>query len=86
MFPDLALSDCVAIGGLFTSFYIQGGHSIIFYNGSWPVAYVDVPYCTINPSSTVRLTKNYVCDGDKIIVDNEACTIMSVYSPATRSF
>jgi len=25
-------------------------------------------------------------EGDKIIVDNEACTIMNVYSSATRSF
>lgn len=84
--PDLVLSDCVPIGGSFTSFYIQGGHTIIFYSGSWPIAYLDVPYCTVNPSSTISLTKNYVCDGDKIIVDNEACTIMSVYSRATGSF
>jgi hypothetical protein len=83
--PDLALSDCVSIGGS-TSFYIQGGHTIIYYGGSWPIAYLDVPYCTINPSSTIRLTKSYVCDGDKIIVDNEACTIMNVYSRGTGSF
>jgi len=83
--PDLALSDCVGIGR-FTSIYIQGSHTIIFYSDSWPIAYLDVPYCTINPSSTILPTKNYVCDGDKIIVDNEACTIVSVSSRATGSF
>jgi hypothetical protein len=85
--PNLVLSDCMDIGGPpFTSFYIQGGHTIIFYRDSWPIAYLDVPYCTLYPSSSVRLIRNYVCDGDKIIVDNEACTIMNVYSSATRSF
>jgi hypothetical protein len=84
--PNPVLSDCVDIGGRFTSFYIQGGHTIIFYRDSWPIAYLDVPYCSLDPSSNIRPIRNYVCDGDKIIVDGEACTIMNVYSSATRSY
>ena len=85
--PDLVLSDCVDIGGPpFTSFYVQGGHTIIFYRDSWPIASLDIPYCIVYPSSTIRPIRNYICEGDKIIVDNEACTIMNVYSSATRSF
>jgi len=83
--PNLTLSDCVDIGRS-TSFYIQGAHTIIFYTGSWPTAYFDIPHCTIRPSSSIRPIKNYVCDGDKVVVDGETCTIMDVYSSSTRSF
>jgi hypothetical protein len=83
--PNLVLSDCVDIGR-FTSYYIQGAHTNIFYRESWPIAYFDIPYCSISPSSMIRPVKNYVCDGDKIFIDDEACTIMSVYSSSTRSF
>jgi hypothetical protein len=83
--PSLVLSDCMDIGR-YTSYYVQGAHTIIFYTDSGPIAYFDIPYCSINPSSMVRPFKTYVCDGDKIFIDNEACTIMSVYSSSTRSF
>jgi hypothetical protein len=83
--PSLVLSDCMDIGR-YTGYYVQGAHTIIFYTNSWPIAYFDIPYCSINPSSMVRPAKTYVCDGDKIFIDNEACTIMSVYSFSTRSF
>ena len=83
--PNPALSDCKDIGR-YTSYYVQGAHTVIFYNESWPIPYFDIPYCSIRPESTIRPVKSYVCDGDKIFIDGEACTIMSVFSSSTHSF
>jgi hypothetical protein len=84
-FPDFAASDCINLGRS-TSYYIQGAHSIIFYEGMRPVAFVDVPYCSIGRESIIRLTKNYVCDFDDIIIDGDVCSIMTVSSSAARSY
>jgi hypothetical protein len=84
IFPSIVFSDCVDLGRA-TSWYVQGGHSIIFYNGSMPIARVDVPYCALGPSSSIRLLKSYVCDADKIIIDDSGCMIMNVFSSSTGS-
>jgi hypothetical protein len=84
IFPSIVFSDCVDLGRA-TSWYVQGGHSIIFYNGLMPIARVDVPYCALNPSSSIRLLKTYVCDADKIIIDGSGCVIMNVFSSSTGS-
>ena len=83
--PNMAFSDCVDLERA-TAWYVQGGHSIIFYSGLVPIARVDVPYCSLSPSSTIHLLKSYVCDGDKIIVDGSGCLIMNVTSSSTESF
>ncbi len=83
--PSIVFSDCVDLGRS-TSWYVQGGHSIIFYGGLMPIARVDVPYCALNPSSSIGLLKNYVCDGDKIIIDGSGCTIMNVSSSSTGAY
>jgi len=83
--PNLALSDCVDLGRS-TSWYAQGARTIIFYVGPRPIAYVDIWNCTADPSSTIRLVKTYVCDGDKIIVDGDECTIMTVSSASAGSY
>lgn len=75
--PNLVLSDCVDLGHS-TSWYAQGAHTIIFYAGPRPLGHVDLWDCTVNPSSMIHLTSNYVCDSDKIIIDGEECTIMTV--------
>jgi hypothetical protein len=77
--PGLVLSDCVHFER-YNSFYVQGGHEIIFYSGVRPIAHVDVPYCLLSPSSSVRLIDSYVCDGDYIMIDGSKCLIMSVSS------
>ena len=82
--PSTVFSDCADLGRA-TSWYVQGGHSIIFYGGLMPIARVDVPYCALSPSSSIRLLKGYVCDGDKIIIDGSGCLIMSVSSSSTGS-
>jgi hypothetical protein len=79
-----AFSDCVDLGRA-TSWYVQGGHSIIFYGGLMPIARVDLPYCALSSSSSIRLLKSYVCEGDKILVDGSACMIMSVSSASFGS-
>ena len=83
--PSIVFSDCVDLGRA-NSWYVQGGHSIIFYSGPTPVARVTVPYCTLSSSSSVRLLKSYVCDGDKIIIDGSACMIMTISSSSFESY
>jgi hypothetical protein len=85
LFPVVASSDCVELRRA-TGWFVQGAHTIIFYEGVRPVALVQVPYCNITPSSTVRLVKGYICDTDDIVIDGETCRIMSISSAATSSF
>jgi hypothetical protein len=53
-------------------------HKVIIYRGSTAIAVLDIPYCDIYPSSSIRLDKEYICDGDKIIVSGVACDIRNV--------
>lgn len=56
-------------------------HKIIMYQGSKAIAILDVPYCEINPSSSIALDKEYVCNWDKIIVSGVSCDIRNVAIP-----
>src|SRR5512135_1636582 len=82
--PALVLSDCVDLKRA-SSTYVQGGHSVIFYEGVRPIARVDIPYCFINLTSSIRLTTSYVCDGDNIIIDGSECIITTIASGSTSS-
>ena len=77
--PNPALADCVSLAG-FTSWFVEDAHNVIFYRGSRPLGSLNIPDCTINPSSRIHLIKSYVCDSDKIVIDGEECTIMTVTS------
>jgi hypothetical protein len=83
--PTLASSDCVDLGGS-TSWYVRDGHTIIFYEGMTPLALLDISGCIVSSSSNIHLLKNYVCDNDKIIIDGEECSIMTVSSASTGSY
>ncbi len=83
--PSLVLSDCIDFKRS-TSYYVVGGHSVIFYSGLTPLGRVEVPYCALSPTSSVRLMKTYVCDGDNILIDDSQCTIISVSPGSTGSF
>lgn len=85
LLPTLASSDCVDLGRS-TSWYIQGGHKIIFYEGMRPIAFLDISYCAMNSSSDIRLLKNYICNNDNIIIDGVQCSIMTVSSAASGSY
>ncbi len=77
LFPNLALSDCADLSR-FTDWVREGDHTVVFHMGNIPLARVNIPYCTILPSSTIRLNKFYVCDLDDLFVDKETCTVMTV--------
>ena len=79
LFSSLALADCVSLVG-FTDWFAEDNHNVVFYRGSRPLGTLNIPDCSIKPSSTIRLSKSYVCDSDKIIIDGEECTIMTVTS------
>jgi hypothetical protein len=56
-------------------------HKIIMYQENKAIAILEIPYCDIYASSTIRLDKEYVCNGDKIIVSGVACDIRNVTLP-----
>jgi len=73
----MALADCADLSN-FTGWVREDNHTIVFYMENIPLARLNIPYCEILPSSTVRLAKFYVCDLDDIIIDNKTCTVMTV--------
>ena len=81
--PNLVLSDCLDLGG-FTSWKVEGDHTILFYRQNSPIAKVNLKGCTVTESSTVRLKKSYVCDSDSLIVDGQECAIMTITSASSQ--
>jgi len=77
LIPALAFADCLDLGG-FTSWVLEDTHTIVFYMGTRPVARLEIPYCTMGPSSSIRLIKSYVCDTDSIMIDGEQCSIITL--------
>jgi hypothetical protein len=78
---SLVFADCVSLAS-FTDWFAQDTHNVVFYRGPRPLATLNVPSCSIKPSSTILLNTSYVCDSDKIIIDGKECTIMTVTSAA----
>jgi hypothetical protein len=56
-------------------------HKIIMYWESKAIAILDIPYCDIYPSSSIRLNKAYICSGDKILVSGITCDIRNIEIP-----
>lgn len=87
--PNVVFSDCLSfarVGPL--SWQVQNERTIVFYDG-WgtnPIARVTLQTCRINESSVIRLSKRYLCDTDKIIVDNRPCSIVTITSASSGSF
>jgi multisubunit Na+/H+ antiporter MnhB subunit len=77
LIPTLASADCLDLGG-FTGWVVEGSHTLVFYMGTRPIARLEIPNCTIRPSSSIFLIKSYVCDTDDIMIDNEKCSILTV--------
>ena len=86
--PSLAFSDCLTFGTVQrpVSWQVVDERTVAFYEGVTPIALVRVQTCTLSPSSTVRLIKRYLCDSDKIIIDNEPCNIMTITSASSGSY
>jgi len=53
-------------------------HKIILYKKNKAVAVLEIPSCTILKTSDIRLVKENICSGDKIIVSGEICDVRSV--------
>jgi hypothetical protein len=77
LIPTVAFADCLDLGGS-TSWVLEDTHTIVFYMGMRPMARLEIPDCSIYPSSNIRLIKSYVCDTDDIMIDKEKCSIMTV--------
>lgn len=75
--PNLVLADCADLGSS-PNWFLEDSHTIIFTRGSRPIARLTIPDCQMEPSSQVRLVKSYVCNDDKIIIDNQECRIMTL--------
>ncbi len=86
-FPNVVLSDCLTFGTWGPiSWHVLDGQTIVFYDGAIPIARVKMQNCIVNASSTIRLIKKYLCDSDKILIDNTPCNIMTITSAASGSF
>ena len=77
--PSLVLADCDDLGG-FTSFVLQGANTVVLYAGTTAIGRFDVQTCNVQANSTIRLLKNPLCDGDKVVIDGSNCTVMNVQS------
>jgi hypothetical protein len=77
LLPNIVSADCADLKN-FTNWIRADEHTIVFYMENTPLASLNIPYCDILPSSSVRLLKSYVCDLDSIMVDGEECSIMTV--------
>jgi len=87
--PNAVFSDCLIFGAAGpVSYYIQNERTIVFYDPlrTAPIAQVTLQTCRVNESSNIRLSKKYLCDTDKIIVDNRPCNIMTITSASSGSF
>ncbi len=79
--PGFATADC-ASARYFNNFYVLADGTLILYYFSYPLAYVDLQDCTVEPTSEVRLLSPYICDNDHILIDGDVCTIMTVTLPS----
>ncbi len=87
--PKVVFSDCLTFGAAGPiDWYLQNDRAIVFYDTlrQAPIAQVTLQTCRVDASSDIRLTKKYLCDADKLIVDNRPCNIMTITSAASGSF
>jgi len=77
--PTAASADCILVDD-FDHFIIQEDDTIVLYNGSVPLVKIDVE-CNVQSESKIRLLKNYLCNGDNILIDGSTCMMVSVTSP-----
>jgi hypothetical protein len=76
--PSLTIADCADIGW-FNSFSVTG-NKVTLYAGPKPFLAFDVQSCEIKPTSKIQMIKNYICDGDEILIDGLTCVILDVKS------
>ena len=74
--PAAASADCTSPGP-FDNFVVHGDDTVIPYNGSNAIVKIETNG-SIDQKSKIHFTKNYVCEGDDILVDDAACNIVTV--------
>jgi hypothetical protein len=87
--PNAVFSDCLTFGAAGPiSWYVQNERTIVFYDPlrTAPIAQVTLQTCRVSEGSDIRLSKKYLCDTDKIIVDRRPCNIMTITSASAGSF
>ena len=77
LFPTFVSADCANLER-FTNWVLESSHTVLFYAGKKPLARIEIPNCEIRPLSMVRLIDSYLCESDKVIIDGEACNIITV--------
>ena len=78
--PGAVSADCIGVS-FFDNFIIQEDDTVILYNGQVALVKLDLD-CNVEPSSKIRLLRNYLCSGDNILIDDSNCKIVSVRSPS----
>ncbi|MGZ6210450.1 MAG: hypothetical protein ACXWL9_09925 [Syntrophales bacterium] len=78
--PTAASADCMLVE-YFDHFIVQEDSTVILYNGSVALVKIDLE-CSVQPESKIRLLKNYLCNGDNILIDDSSCMMVSVTSPS----
>jgi hypothetical protein len=87
--PNVVFSDCLDFGRPGPlSWHVQNERTIVFYNvwGTTPIAQVTLQTCRVDEFSAIRLSKRYLCDTDKVIVDDRPCNIVTITSASSGSF
>ncbi len=72
-----AYSNCIGVYSA-NSYAIIDTHTIILYDFSNPIAILKTPWCNIFNYSDICLGKDYICEGDKLIVDKKKCEIREI--------
>ncbi len=80
MAPDGVMADCMGISYFDSFVVLEGNTTVVLYDGPVVIAKIDLD-CVVRQTSRIRLLKNYVCDGDDILIDDARCRIMVVTSP-----
>jgi hypothetical protein len=73
----LVLATCADLGRS-TGTYVQDEQTIVYYVGNSPVAQIVLQNCTVNASSSIQLLKSYVCEEDRLMIDGDECSIMTI--------
>lgn len=83
--PNFSVSDCTDFGRVI-NWDVQDEKTIVYYSHNRPAAKIVLEDCTVNPSSTIHLTKSYMCDEDSLTIDGQKCAIMSLMSALSGPF
>jgi hypothetical protein len=77
LLPALLWADCTDLSH-FTDWIVMDSHTILFYRNKRALAVITLDTCEVQLNSSVRLITTYVCESDKIMIDNKECSILTL--------